>query len=231
MQKQLGKSAALAISVTNELVDQIVRGRYEPGSWMPTEEQLANRFGVSRTVIRESVQMLVGRGMLKIERGRGTVVLDQSEWRVLDPVVLSARLHHNQREVILAELLTIRKGLEPELAALACERLDEGTLLELTLRIEKLQTNVGVLDEYQTADAAFHRCIIEIADVSLASELFKLLAEPLGIVRTLTTALDHGEIEHSMRDHMRIFESIVARDSKEARDAVREHIEWQRLTT
>jgi GntR family transcriptional regulator, galactonate operon transcriptional repressor len=230
MQKQLGKSAALAISVSDELVDRIVSGTYVPGSWIPTEVQLALEFGVSRTVIRESIQMLIGKGMLRIERGRGTAVLDETAWRALDPVVLSARLRHNNREAILSELLTLRKGLEPELAALACERLDEGTLLELSAKIEDLRRNMDDLDEYQLADAAFHRCIIEIADVSLASELFKLLSEPLGIVRTLVTALDDEEVEHSMRDHTEIFESIVARDPRAARRAVREHIEWQRLT-
>jgi DNA-binding FadR family transcriptional regulator len=226
---QFGKSAALAISVTDELVDRIVRGAYESESRIPTEDQLATEFGVSRTVIRESIQMLVGKGMLRIDRGRGTVVLGQSEWRALDPVVLSARLRHGDREAILSELLTLRKGLEPELAALACERLDDDSLAELSAKINDLRESVGTLDEYQLADAAFHRCIIEIADVSLAVELFKLLTEPLGIVRTLVTALDDEEVHHSMRDHLRIFECIVARDPDAARAAVREHIEWQRL--
>lgn len=225
MQKQLVKSTALATSITHELVDRIVRGVYPPNSWIPTEGQLETEFGVSRTVIRESIQMVVNKGMLRIDRGRGTIVEEQSEWRVLDPVVLSARLQYDERETILSELLTIRKGLEPELAAIACERLDDAALSMLNARINDLRSSVDRFEDYLVADAAFHRCITEIADVSLSSEIFKLLAMPLGIVRSIT-ALVPGSVEHSMQDHLRIFQSIRARDPEGARKAVRSHLDW-----
>jgi DNA-binding FadR family transcriptional regulator len=219
------KSTALAISVMNELVDRIVSGSYDVGFFMPTEGQLGTEFGVSRTVIRESVQMLVSKGMVRIDRGRGTLVEAKDEWRVLDPVVLSARLRHNERNVILTELFAIRRGIEPELAAIACEKLDDEALEKLQARMDDLSNSVDVMSDYLAADGAFHRCIAEIANVTLANEIFKLLATPLEIVRAIAGTIPDA-VERSHHDHKEIFEKLRARDSEGAREAVRAHLDW-----
>ncbi|HEY4088234.1 MAG TPA: GntR family transcriptional regulator [Bryobacteraceae bacterium] len=57
------------------LVAEISRGAFAPGSQLPNEEQLVQRYGVSRTTVRQTIQNLVGRGLIEIRRGKGTYVL------------------------------------------------------------------------------------------------------------------------------------------------------------
>src|SRR5436190_12784477 len=57
------------------LAAEMAAGRLPPGSRLPNEEQLVERYGVSRTTVRQTIQNLVGRGLIEIRRGKGTFVL------------------------------------------------------------------------------------------------------------------------------------------------------------
>lgn len=221
----LSASASMSNSMTNELVDRIVSGEYESNPWIPTEAQLGVEFGVSRTVVRESIQLLAGKGLVRIVRGKGTLVQDRSEWRVLDPIVLSARLRHGERKAVLTELITLRRAIEPELAAIASEKMDGVALARLQEKMEDLLRFAGDPVRFLEADDAFHRCIADIAQVSLASEILKLLAEPIETARRIISAIPSA-FERSNQDHLAIFATLIAKDAEGARNAVRDHIDW-----
>jgi DNA-binding FadR family transcriptional regulator len=211
--------------MTTELVDRIVRGEYESDPWIPTEAQLGAEFGVSRTVVRESIQLLAGKGLVRIERGKGTFVQERSEWRILDPIVLSARLRHDERKSVLSELMTLRRAIEPELAAIACEKMDDIALTRLQERMEDLLKYSNDPVRFLEADDAFHRCIADIAQVSLASEILKLLAEPIEMTRRITSSIPNA-FDRTNQDHLAIFASLCARNVEGARQSVRDHIDW-----
>ncbi len=120
--------------LTARLVDEIISGSFAPGSTVPTEAQIGEANGVSRTVVREAIKILEEKQLVRIDRGRGTVVLPRREWRMLDAATLSARIRHGDGEVVVRELIVVRKGLEPELAAIAAscgtaefDRVDRGS--------------------------------------------------------------------------------------------------------
>ena len=223
--KSASASASMSNSMTNELVDRIVRGEYDSDPWISTEAQLGAEFGVSRTVVRESIQLLVGKGLGRIERGKGTLVQERSEWRVLDPVILSARLRYSERKSVLSELITVRRGIEPELAAVACEKMDDLALARLQQRMEDLLQFANDPDRFLEADNAFHQCIAEIAQVSLASEILRLLAEPIGTARRIISTIP-SSFERSNQDHLAIFTNLCAKNAEGARQSVRDHIDW-----
>lgn len=70
------RGAKLGTTVVEQLVDDIVRGALPPGTALPPEADLCEEFGVSRTVIRESVKVIQEKGLVRIEHGRGTQVTD-----------------------------------------------------------------------------------------------------------------------------------------------------------
>ena len=85
-------AARLGVQVVHDLVSAIVTGEVAPGDLLPTETELCENFGVSRTVIRESMKRLEEKGMVSVVQGRGTQIAPQSEWNILDKVVLGTMI-------------------------------------------------------------------------------------------------------------------------------------------
>ena len=83
-------AARLGVAVVAELVDLIVTGQLKEDDLLPPEGPLSEHFGVSRTVLRESVKRLEEKGLVIVSQGRGTQVRAPGYWNMLDPVVLSA---------------------------------------------------------------------------------------------------------------------------------------------
>src|SRR5580698_5347351 len=82
-------------NLREQLVEQlggdIVRGRLLPGQSLPNEEKLLSRYDVSRTVLREALNVLSAKGLLDAKPRRGTIVRPRSDWSQLDPAVLGWR--------------------------------------------------------------------------------------------------------------------------------------------
>ncbi|MCU1658778.1 MAG: GntR family transcriptional regulator [Pseudonocardiales bacterium] len=213
------------MAVSRELRDRIVRGDYAPGSNLPTEAQLGSEFGVSRTVVRESVKVLTEKGLLRIDRGNGTLVTPASDWRNFDPEILSSRLQHGDKEKVLHELFVLRRALEPELTAIAAERADDLAIARIGAAVDRLERAKGRPDEYLIADGLFHSAIAETAGVALALEFFRVMNEPLALARQVTNRIP-GAIEKAHEHHLKIFSCIRAQDVEAGRQAMREHICW-----
>lgn len=211
--------------VARELADRIVDGVYPPNSTIATESDLGREFRVSRTVIRESVKALVQSGLLRIDRGRGTLAEPSHRWRAIDPAVLAARMRRGDAIAVLRELFVVRKGLEPELAAIAAERATETELTAIGACAEDLAGALADPDSYRSADAAFHDSIMAAAHAGLAQGLMRSLEEPLDLGRWLTNRIP-GNVRAAHEQHLAIYRAIVDRDPAEARAAMRRHLEW-----
>ena len=110
-------SGTLADRVTAVLNEQIRAGVFAPESRMPSENELTERFQVSRTVIREAISRLKSEGLVGSRRGRGTVVLAPN-------TATPFRLDVDVRDSIEAvmRVIELRRGIEGEMAALAAQR-------------------------------------------------------------------------------------------------------------
>lgn len=206
-------------------MERIVGGEYAPGSVLPTEPQLGAEFQVSRSVVREAIKVLTEKGLVRIDRGNGTLVADTADWRSFDPMVLAARLRGPDGLDVLRELFVLRRSVEPELASMAARNADDQSLVKLSLKVDELNRRVNSPDEYPAADLAFHDAIAEMSAIGLAQDFFKVISEPLMVSRTLTNRIPGG-LEHAHRDHLDIFSRIRDRDEEGARAAMRRHICW-----
>src|SRR5699024_10432224 len=102
----------LSEAVIRSLVTEIVIGTYPPGTPLPSAGMLGEQYQVSRTVIREATTSLTEKGLVATRQGWGTVVLDQDQWSLLDPMVLDALFQREDRLVYLDNLIEIRSLLE-----------------------------------------------------------------------------------------------------------------------
>src|SRR6202049_4019933 len=122
--KPKARASTRSLSVVDRLVSAIGReiasGVWKPEQTLPTEPELAHRFGAGRNAVREAVKILAAKGFVRTERRAGTIVRPESCWNLLDPEVLGWMLSAlGERDKLLDELSELRTIIEPMVAGLA----------------------------------------------------------------------------------------------------------------
>ena len=139
---------SLPVQVSRELGRRIVAGTLEPDSMLDHENSLAERFKVSRVVIRDAVKILVGKGLLEVRRGFGTRVKPRSEWVLLDDDVLAWHLSAPPDAGFLAQLMEFRLAFEPRAARWAAERATAENLAEIEAAVRRMEEEKGSVENF-----------------------------------------------------------------------------------
>src|ERR1700676_95524 len=118
------RASTRSVSVVDRLVSAIGReiasGVWKPEQTLPTEPELAHRFGAGRNAVREAVKILAAKGFVRTERRAGTIVRPEFCWNLLDSEVLNWMLSSAaNRDNLLDELSELRSIIAPTVAALA----------------------------------------------------------------------------------------------------------------
>jgi GntR family transcriptional regulator, transcriptional repressor for pyruvate dehydrogenase complex len=214
-------------SVTRQIARRIVSGELEPGAVLPIEPMLAEQFGVSRTVVREAVRMLVSMGLLTVRQGSGTRVRPPEEWDYLDPLVLFEQVRSGKGEGLLEEVLDVRRVLEVEVAGWAAERRTDEELAELGTYLEGMAASTSNPEEFTRLDIEFHERILSSARNRILREALRPINDVLTTGRFITArnAIQRsGSVEMSQRGHEEIYEAVADRDADAAREAMRRHV-------
>ena len=222
--------ARLGVAVVEELVELIVTGKFKEGELLPPEGALCEHFGVSRTVLRESVKRLEEKGLVQVGQGRGTQVARSGSWNVLDHVVLSAMIDSDETLAVLDELTVVRSALEAKMAGAVASRHTTAELGRINRALSVMREARRESDVFRQEDVVFHFTIMELSRNRLAENIAKNLYR-----RALENAqfqgIDfHGAFEFTLRGHTEIYEAIAAKDVRAAEEAMRLHIEqgWER---
>jgi GntR family transcriptional regulator, galactonate operon transcriptional repressor len=223
-------AARLGVAVVRQLVEVIVTGVLAPGELLPPELPLTTQFGVSRTVIRESIKRLEEKGLVTVSQGRGTQVNPPSEWNLLDPVVLSAMIEHDDSLGILDELSDVRAGLETSMAGAAARNASPAQVALLEDALQGMQNSIADQAAFRQLDVDFHAMVMGVSGSRLASSIARTLFH-----RALESNRYHGrDPEHAFEltvdEHRRIVDAIREGDAAEAEIAMHDHIagSWQR---
>jgi DNA-binding FadR family transcriptional regulator len=212
----------LATPVIEDFVDQIVSGNFPPGTDLPSEANISKHLGISRTVLREVLKVLEQKGLVRVENGKGTLVTERDEWKLLDPVVLAARIRHDNDRNFLDHLVKVRIALESEMAAEAAVVSTDEQLEIMGIKIEELQNSLHNHDQYFAADRAFHETFMRFSGNELGRAI---VLNIYGEARVrLEAGLETARLEKSQKGHVAIYEAIKSRDPEAAANAVREHI-------
>ena len=121
-----GLAPSLATQVAREIGRRIVCGTYQPGELVEDEGALAERYQVSRSVIRDAVKILVGKGLLEVCRGIGTRVRTRASWGLLDDDVMAWYQSAPPNSDFFRQLMEIRLIFEPKAARWTSERATDG---------------------------------------------------------------------------------------------------------
>ncbi|ANH90769.1 MULTISPECIES: FadR/GntR family transcriptional regulator [unclassified Streptomyces] len=208
--------------VLDTLGPAITAGEYPPGSVLRTDE-LAQRFDVSRSVMREAVRVLESMHLVASRRRVGVTVRPQHEWNVYDPQVIRWRLAGADRPRQLRSLTVLRSAVEPVAAGLAARYADAEQCAELTeCALGMVANSRGHrLEQYLFHDMAFHRVILTAS----GNEMFARLGD---VVAEVLTGRTHHEVMFEDPDpaavtlHVQVAEAVRARDAERAERLTRE---------
>ncbi|SDE93902.1 DNA-binding transcriptional regulator, FadR family [Variovorax sp. CF079] len=202
--------------------DDIRKGIYPVGSKLPVEAELCEHYGVSRTVLRETVARLKSDGVLDTQQGRGTFVLAQS---VHTPFRLKAHTEDLAQSIV--DLAELRLGVEGTAAALAAQRRTNAQLARLKDCLERMERAVRDGVNGSEADLEFHRTIAEATGNGhyrmFMDYLQKFFAVAIDTARS-RSATTQGLSQLAQLEHEAIYRAIAEQDSDAAEQAIKQHI-------
>jgi len=224
---KIERNETLSIRVADRLQDLILDGHVLPGERLPSERELANRFGVSRTVVREAVRRLAGKGLLEPLTGSGILVteIQTSTIRESMDIYLRSRafLQPHRLKEALAQVHEVRTMLEIQISgSAAAARLDSD--MEYLAAEEALMMSAATSVEKADADVAFHRAIAVITHNDLYPVMLESIQGPLRDIRLATFELPPEVLPDAIGAHHRILEAIGAGNVDEAREAMSDHL-------
>lgn len=217
------RSQTLVVRLSNTLRRAIATGQFPPGSKLPSESQLTEAHGVSRTVVREAIAALRADRLVKAQQGAGVFVLEQPA----SPVLSFGNLDQARVSSVI-ELLELRTAVEVEAAGLAALRrspAQEETIFE---RHHALRDCLNAGAPTSEADFALHLAIAEATNNSRFREFLSMIG-PRIIPRA---AMREGELEADQdayillidEEHHQIVVAISNGDEEGAREAMRRHL-------
>ncbi|GID30311.1 FadR/GntR family transcriptional regulator [Paractinoplanes brasiliensis] len=224
------RAERLSVAVVSELVELIVTGQLAENELLPPEGPLSEHFGVSRTVIRESVKRLEEKGLLIVTQGRGTQVARSGSWNMLDPLVLSALIDNDESLGILDELTIVRGNLESAMAGAMAARRTEEELTRIEHALQVMRETRHESDSFRQADVVFHLTVMELSRNHLAENIAKRL-----YLHALESTRFHGmgyenAFQSTLDEHSAVVDAIARQDVAAAEQSMRHHIvtSWQR---
>lgn len=216
--------------------ERIEAGQYRIGDRLPSEQEMIEEFGVSRTVVREAIANLKANGTVNTVQGLGAFVV-QPERPSTFQIEEAANLTVAQE---MLRVLELRFAVECEAVALAAVRRTDAHLVTLRKTLDDMREVAAAPedmpdagDKAARADIAFHRAIAEATGNPHFLRLFNHLGEyMLSRSRMQTFKFGGGSVnsylERTLAEHDRIYQAIEAQDADTARAALRLHLAGSR---
>lgn len=219
---QINKINKLKVSdaVFEQLKQNILRQEQQPGSKLPSENELAEMFGVSRTSVRSAIQRLVSLGLVETRNGDGTYVKELNVSSFMDPIF--STINYKTKQVL--EILEFRLAIEMLSCRLAAQYASFQQIEELHAIVENMQKEAKNNNpkQYSVEDMKFHRCVAEMSKNSLISMVIQSLSDfYLGHFVEMN---DQIGLDFGVGYHVGIYEAIRDGDGDTAERMIKESI-------
>lgn len=215
LKQSVSMAPSLSVQVARELGRRIVSGALEPDTLIDDENALAERYKVSRVVIRDAVKILVSKGMLDVRRGIGTKVRPRNYWAMLDDDVLAWHLSTPPSKEFLCQLLEIRLAFEPNAAQWAAERANDEQLAAIAKALDDMSATADSNDAFVIADAHFHRAILRAANNEFLTAIEGVIYSALLVAIKITNQNAQSNRD-SIPFHKSVYDAIAKGNGKKA---------------
>jgi GntR family transcriptional regulator, transcriptional repressor for pyruvate dehydrogenase complex len=210
------KATKISGEVANHCTELIVQQQLQAGDKLPSERELCEQFGISRTVLREAVKMLEEKGLLDSKQGSGTYVRSVSPQAISDSVTLYVRSDQSR----YIELMELRSILDVELAGRLAEKASDAEVAALTHHIENMWQLLDSPEAFSAEDVAFHTTFYTAMHNSVLMSIVQPIMDLLEDVMRMSFT-DPGSMESSLKRHVALVDCIRNRDSEGARRTMR----------
>ncbi len=198
-------SSRLSETLRERIEEEIATGKLAPGTHLD-EVEMTQRFGVSRTPVREALNLLAGEGLVEIRPRRGAVVAEATPQRIV-------------------EMFEVMAELEAMCARLAARRISAGDLQRLEAAHESCRSAAAGLDSdaYFYANEAFHEALYRSSHNGFLTDQSLHLQRKLRPYRRLQLRV-RNRVTRSFEEHQAVVDALKAGDADRAVDAIRSHV-------
>jgi len=216
---QVAREPRLSDKVADLMLETILSRKLKDGDRLPSERELGEQFGVSRTVIREAVRSLVAKGIIEVQSGSGLRVSAVGPAAVRESMSLFLRAGMLDFE----KVHEVRALLEVHIAGVAAERATEVDVDQLRQVHERLRGETEDVEAAARDDLEFHRLIA----VATQNDLYLLLMDSIGsaLIDIRRENLGSGSAPATIDQHEEILAFIASHDAAGARSAMHRHLE------
>ena len=220
-----GPRESLSTQTLDQLIGWLKDGTFKAGSKLPSQNELVDYFGVSRTGVREALQMMAVLNLIEIKPGLGCFVKRVSPEYIIHADVLSILL---EKESVM-DVIETRKLVESGIAALATERAlpedfwrMEDVLIAIDRSIQKNESIAVISTEFHCALAeASHNAVL----AKLLRSFTQLMARAGQLLEDSIDDLDKFK-RHELKSHQDLLKVIKQRDPEKSRKAMIDHITY-----
>ncbi|HET7571094.1 MAG TPA: FadR/GntR family transcriptional regulator [Gaiellaceae bacterium] len=208
--------------VADNLVAYILEEGLQDGAMLPASADLAERYGVSRTVVREAIADLAGRGILRRGQGRETLVVSPGQEQ-LGGLLLFRTLHDG---VSSEEVQETRRAIESITSGLAAARRTDEHLGQLERALEDMRAATTDA-EFHDADVSFHNVLARASQnrlILLVFEGIEALVREVRLRATMGRRLRGESFDSVIAAHQAIYDAVARRDPREAETAMLIHL-------
>lgn len=220
---------SLAKQIAESIRDAIIEGSLKVDDRLPTEEELAQRFEVSRPTIREALKRLAAQNLIRSRRGPtgGTFVNRPSQEEIRSALTEASMLLVSMGEFSLEEIAEARQELELICCRLAAARREEAQLKAMAAELE-LQRDPALSDvDFCASDVRFHRALVDATHNPVLQFVMFAVIEALQPAANLVI-FRFRKRELIVSQHERIYTAIEARDAETATSVLTEQMGYLR---
>jgi DNA-binding FadR family transcriptional regulator len=215
----LNRNFNLSQRMSQELGRQIVCGFYDRKESLPTEADLCEQFGVSRSAVREAVKMLSAKGLIASKPRQGIRIQPEEQWNIFDTDLLRWSLESNPSMAVLKEFLEMRLAIEPEAASLAAKHAATENIEAIEAALECMRNPDMSAEAQLEADIEFHVSILYATNNRFYIRLRDFIQTALRVSIRHTHPMKDN-YDEVVQDHANIFNAIKDREQALARQAM-----------
>jgi GntR family transcriptional regulator, galactonate operon transcriptional repressor len=208
-------------TVTRTLALRVIEGERasEPVTF-PNEAELCEQLGVSRSILREAVKVLVDKRMIVVRPRSGTRSRSRAEWNLLDPDILAWQSELEPDARFLRDLCEVRLAIEPTASGFAALRATPGEIAVIQGCLERREArgHGDDADETIDLDLEFHTAVVAASHNALFQRLIEIVRQPLRTALAYTVRLP-ASVALELEGHRTLFHAIRGRDPLGARAA------------
>lgn len=203
--------------------EHILREKLQPGDAMPTELQLIEALGVSRSNLREAIRSLVTLDILEVRHGTGMFVGQMSLRPLVEGLAFKGVVLPGEDYETLRQIVDVRIGLDHSLAPGIVERMQGQEWPELAFLCAEMGDKKAAGESFTTEDRLFHLNMAEVLSNGLYAQLVGAFWDVHTLVAPRLGVPTPRDIDETVRAHRDMLDAAMAGDLESYRVAVDQH--------